>query len=353
MPSIRVCGSEVARDPIYVVGAGAIGGVIGAYLSRGGLDVVVVDNVREHVERIDTDGLRVSGFRGDRRFPLRAILPDDLPDSLRFVVLAVKAHHTNAALAPVSPRLAPDGFVLSAQNGLVEDTIAAAVGVERTVGAFVHFGADYQEPGHVLLANEAPMYVGELDRTFTPRLREVAAAMSLVVPTVQTDNVAGYLWSKLVYGVLAFAGALVDEPFGVVLGRHEERDLYVAIAREVTAVARAHGVRLEQFGGFDPARIDDGDAAAYAVVGGLAAASSNGLKAFTGIQRDLMVRHRPTEVDHQPGAVAARGRDVGVATPYCDAIHAMIKEVEGNARPLGWENLSDLRDRVEVVDAAG
>jgi 2-dehydropantoate 2-reductase len=340
----------VGRDTIYVVGAGAIGGVIGAYLARGGLEVVLVDAVRDHVDRVNAEGLRVSGFRGDRRFPLSAITPDALPDSLHFVILAVKAHHTLDALAPIAPRLAPDGFVLSAQNGLMEEAIAEVVGPRRTVGAFVHFGADYQEPGHVLLANEAPMYVGELDGSFTPRLREIAGVLSLVVPTLQTDNVLGYLWSKLVYGVLAFAAALVDRPFGEVLGRPEDRGLYVAVAREVTAVARAHGVRLESFGGFDPDRVDDGDAEASAVVGGLAAASSGGLKAYTGIQRDLMVRRRPTEVDHQPGVVAAKGRSVGVATPYCDAIHAMIKEVEAGLRPLGWANLDELRTRVDEGD---
>ncbi len=336
----------MAADPIHVVGAGAIGGVIGAYLARGGLDVVLVDRERAHVEAIEADGLRVSGFRGDHRFPLRAITPDDLPPVLHRVVLAVKAQHTADAIATIAPRLAPGGYVVSAQNGLCEETIAEAVGASRTVGCFVHFGADYQEPGHVLLANEAPMYLGELDGRFTPRLREVAGALSLVVPAVQTDNVFGYLWTKMVYGVLAFAAALVDRPFGEVLGRPSERDLYVAVAREVTAVARAHDVRLERFGGFEPARVDDGDEAASAVIGGLAAASAGGLKAYTGIQRDLMVRKRPTEVDHQPGLIRAKGRAVGVPTPWCDAIVDLIHEAEAGTRALGWDNLGELRDRV-------
>ncbi len=336
----------MSAGPIHVVGAGAIGGVIGAYLARGGLDVVLVDRERAHVEAIEAGGLRVSGFRGDHRFPLRAITPDDLPPVVHRVVLAVKAQHTADALAAIAPRLARDGYVLSAQNGLCEEEIAEAVGAARTVGCFVHFGADYQEPGHVLLANEAPMYLGELDGAFSPRLREVAGQLSLVVPTVQTDNVFGYLWAKLVYGVLAFAAALVDQPFGEVLGRPSDRDLYVAVAREVTAVAHAHDVRLERFGGFEPARVDEGDEAASAVVGGLAAASSGGLKAYTGIQRDLMVRKRPTEVDHQPGVIRAKGRAVGVATPWCDAIVDLIHEVEGGMRALGWDNLGELRDRV-------
>lgn len=332
-------------DPIFVVGAGAIGGVIGAYLARGGLDVVLVDRERAHVDAINANGLRISGFRGDHRFAVRAVTPDGLPARMHRVILAVKAQHTGTALAAIQPRLAPDGYVVSAQNGLCEESIAEAVGASRTIGTFVHFGADYQEPGHVLLANEAPMYVGELSGAFTPRLREVAGELSLVVPTVQTDNVFGYLWAKLVYGVLAFAAALVDEPFGEVLGRRSDRDLYVAVAREVTAVARGHGVRLERFGGFEPARVDDGDEAASDVVAGLAVASSGGLKAFTGIQRDLMVRKRPTEVDHQPGVIREKGRAVGVATPWCDAILDLIHEVERGARPLGRTNLDELRER--------
>ena len=91
------------------------------------------------------------------------MLPDDLPESLGAVLLAVKAHHTRTALAMIAPRLADDGFVVSLQNGINEPVIAEAVGAERTVGAFVNFGADYIRPGRIFLGGKGAFYIGEVD----------------------------------------------------------------------------------------------------------------------------------------------------------------------------------------------
>lgn len=337
---------------VYVVGAGAIGGVLGARMAQGGLDVTLVDNVREHVERMNAVGLRISGFRGEHVFPVKASHPDDLAGELHFVVLAVKAQHTREALAAVKERLADDGFVVSLQNGLVEEIIAEEVGIARTVGAFVHFGADYQEPGHILLANELPVFIGELDGSFSSRLREIAGAISLAMPVIQTSNIQGYLWAKMCYGSLAFAGALVDQPFGEVVGRSEFRDVFLAVAMETVQVATALGVTLETVGSFDPKAFLQGEPAGRAALEQLAASSKGGLKRYTGIQRDIMVRKRPTEVEHQPGAVARKGKEAGVATPYHDAVVSMIRQVEAGERPLGWNNLDELRQRGERMVTA-
>src|SRR6185312_613436 len=80
-----------------------------------------------------------------------AVSPEELPDELHAVLLAVKSQHTGDALAAIAPRLADDGFVVSLQNGVNEPEIAAQIGERRTVGAFVNFGADYLEPGRIFL----------------------------------------------------------------------------------------------------------------------------------------------------------------------------------------------------------
>ncbi|MDR7419620.1 MAG: 2-dehydropantoate 2-reductase [Armatimonadota bacterium] len=329
---------------ITIVGAGAIGGTAGAYLSEAGHDVLLVDNVAEHVAAINTRGLRISGIRGDRTFRVRACLPAELTGPLEFVILAVKAQHTEAALAPVVPLLARDGFVVSMQNGLNEEVIARHIGAERTVGCFVHFGADYQEPGHILLGNEHPIYFGELDGRTTPRVEMIAATLRAVMPTVVTDNIWGWLWTKMCYGSLYFAGALMDIPLHEVLQRREYRPSLGAVVTETVRVAHALGhTRLEQIGDFRPAAFADGyTPAAEAVFDKMAQWDGKSLKVFTGIQRDIMVRKRKTEVDHQPGAVAERAARLGIPVPHLHAVIRMIKEIEDGRRPMGWANLDAL-----------
>src|SRR5207237_649455 len=80
----------------------------------------------------------------------------------------------------IAPRLAPDGYVVSLQNGLNEPAIAARVGRARTVGALVNFGADYLSPGRIFLGGAGALSIGELDGRRSERVerlvREVRGA---------------------------------------------------------------------------------------------------------------------------------------------------------------------------------
>lgn len=155
--------------PITIVEAGAIGGTVGAYLDEAGYDVTLVDVSPEHVGAIQDRGLRITGARGERTFHPRAILAEDLRGPLRTVFLCVKGHFTEGTIRELEPLLAPDGYVLSLQNGLNESLIAEHVGEERTVGGFVHFGADLLEPGEIRLGYEATIHVGEINGRITSR----------------------------------------------------------------------------------------------------------------------------------------------------------------------------------------
>lgn len=183
---------------VTVVGAGAIGGTVGVLLHRAGHDLVLVDRDEAHVATINREGFRLSGLLNLVEL-VPAIVPDGLSHLVRdkrplgMVVLAVKAMDTEAAVEQIRPHLAPDGFVVSYQNGLNEEVIARIVGPERTVGAFVHFGADLLEPGHVVLATRPTTSISELDGSDTPRIHEIASVLSAVTEVEITPNLEGYL----------------------------------------------------------------------------------------------------------------------------------------------------------------
>jgi 2-dehydropantoate 2-reductase len=189
-----------------VVGAGAIGGTVGARLARAGHEVLFCDAAAEHVAAMNADGLTLEGPLEQFTVPARAVAPDELPDGLGAVLLAVKHQHTRAALQAIAPRLASDGFVVSLQNGINEPLIAEAVGPERTVGAFVNFGADYLAPGHIHYAGRGTFVVGEPDGRVSERVRALAADLEAEA----TDNVMGFLWAKEAYGAMLFATAVSD-----------------------------------------------------------------------------------------------------------------------------------------------
>jgi 2-dehydropantoate 2-reductase len=208
-------------------GAGAIGGTLGAYLARSGHDVTMVDTVVEHVEAIDRGGLRITGPIDEFTARVPAFTPATLTGTWETIVLATKAHHTGAAVRTLAPHLAAGGCVVSAQNGLNELVIAEAVGAERTMGAFVNFGADYLEPGVIHYGGRGAVVVGEIDGRSTPRVTAVRDAWSdFDSAAIVTPNVWGYLWGKEAYGAMLFATALTNESIADALAMREHQPLH-------------------------------------------------------------------------------------------------------------------------------
>jgi 2-dehydropantoate 2-reductase len=330
-----------------VWGAGAIGGTLGAYLARAGHDITLVDAATDHVDAIDANGLRITGPISEFTVRPTARPPNRLTGTWDTIILATKAHHTETAARALRPHLAPAGCVVSAQNGLNELAIAAALGEARTVGAFVNFGADYLEPGVIMYGGRGTVMVGEAfgDRGISPRVTAIRDAWrDFDERAAATDNIWGYLWGKEAYGAMLFATALTNDSIADCLARPEHRALYVALAREILAVAAARGVRPEAFDGFDPAAYLPAAPAEAAErsLDQLVAHNRKSAKTHSGIWRDLAVRKRPTEVDAQLGLVATLGAAAGVPTPLTSAVVRLIHEIERGQRTQGLEALDAL-----------
>ena len=341
-------GESFPTDPVLVWGAGAIGGTIGAFLARGGYHVRLVDVAEDHVAAVRSRGLEITGPVARFTVDVDATPPDALEGSWPVILLCVKAHHTASAARALRPHLDERGVVVSVQNGLNESVIASVVGPERTFGCFVNFGADYTGPGRVHYGGRGALVLGELDGRRTERAERLLALFRSFDPdAVLSDNVWGYLWSKLAYASMLFATALSREGIADALDRPEHRDLYRALAAEVVAVAHARGVRLEAFDGFEPeafARSAPPELAERSLRR-LVAHNRRSAKTHSGIWRDLAVRGRPTEVDAQLGVVVEHGDEVGVPMPLNRRLVAMIHEVERGARPQAVANLDALAAR--------
>ncbi len=328
-----------------VWGAGAIGGTMGAHLARAGHDVTFVDAVGEHVDAIGRDGIRITGPLAAFTVRAPAFTPERVRGAWDTIILATKAQHTESATRALRPHLSAGGCVISAQNGLNELAIAEVVGPDRTVGAFVNFGADYLEPGVIHYGGRGAVVVGEIDGRLTPRAVAVRDAWrDFDDRAVATPNVWGYLWGKEAYGAMLFATALTNESIADALALPEYRGLYIALAREMLAVAAARGVTPEAFDGFDPAAYlpSAPPGAAARSLDDLVAFNRRSAKTHSGIWRDLAVRRRPTEVDAQLGIVAALGRQAGVPTPLTERLVALVHDVERGARPQSLDTLAAL-----------
>jgi 2-dehydropantoate 2-reductase len=332
-------------DPVLVWGAGAIGGTIGAYLVRAGEEVLFVDAAADHVAAMCGTGLAIEGPIEQFSVPVRAVLPEQVEGRFSRILLCVKAHHTEAAAHALLPHLADGGYVASFQNGLNEFVIGKATGIERVIGAFINFGADYMAPGRILYGGRGACVLGEMDGRETARLAALHHLLLRFDPgAVTTDDILGYLWGKLGYGALLFATAVTDDSIADVLAAEEYRPVLAATAREAMSVAAAKGLRPRGFNGFDPLAFAPGGSAdgVDASMAEMVAFNRRSAKSHSGIWRDLAVRRRKTEVDAQLGPVVAEGAAFGVATPVTQRLIAMIHEIEDGRRRLDRANLRDL-----------
>ncbi|KRE09311.1 2-dehydropantoate 2-reductase [Bosea sp. Root381] len=341
-----------AQEPILIWGAGAIGGTLGAYWARAGIPVLLVDIVPEHVEACRTTGLAITGPIEEFRQVIPAVTPDELTGTYKCIVLAVKAGATEAAIAALAPHLAPDGFVLSAQNGLNEIAIAREVGAARTMGCFVNFGADWHGPGEILYGNAGAVVVGEINGQISARALAMHKLLRIFAPaSVLTTNIWGYLWGKLSYGAMLFATALTEDSMSANFADPERLVVWLALGQEVAAVADARGVSTLGFGEFDPMVFAPGrpEYPQIETIAWLADYTAKTAKTHSGIWRDLAVRKRKTEVDPQIGIIAAIGREVGVATPAIETMVELIHDVEEGRRPQSPDTLKVLIEQCRSV----
>ncbi len=330
---------------LTIVGAGAIGGLIGGHLARAGHNILLIDREREHIEAIQRDGLEISGAPP---FTVRvpACLPHEAREPIGTLILAVKTLHTREALAPVVPLLAPDGVVVSMQNGLEEAKIAAMVGADRTLGAFLTFGGYYDRPGRIVYSGPGSLRVGEIDGRTTPRAQHLARALSDFHPCEATDNIQGYLWGKLILGTIYFATATVDADVVDLLTQADARQALEALATEACDVAAALEIRVEPVDGFDPMAVRLGpprDArAADAAWAAQIAYWTRGLAHRTGVWRDLAVRHRKTEAEPILGALTEAADRTGRPVPRVRALVRIIRDLEEGRGQMRWGNLDEI-----------
>ncbi len=319
------------RSEVLIWGAGAIGGILGAYWARAGHPVKMVDIEPEHVEACRTEGLRVEGPVEEFTQVVPCFTPDELTGTYGQIVLAVKAQATEKAVHALLPHLAQDGYILSAQNGLNERTIAELAGPERTLGAFVNYGADWIGPGRILFGNRGAVVVGEIDGPIRSRTKEMHRLLQVFEPdSVLTDDIWAYLWGKLGYGAMLFATALTPDSMTTNFADPARGPALIGLAREVMQTAVAEGVDPKPFNGFEPSAFLPGasEAAALKSIADLAEFNSKTAKTHTGIYRDLAVRKRNTEVDPQVGNVAEIAASHGIETPLLRRLVELIHDIE-------------------------
>ncbi len=317
---------------IGIIGAGAIGSVVGGMLTRAGHDVTLIDQWPDHIEAIKRHGLRLSGTCGEHLVPVKAMHIHEtqgLRDPFDVIFISVKSYDTEwaTALATVYLRQ-PSGIVVDFQNGINDERVAAVAGRERTLGCVITISAGMYEPGHAIRTDTGSIgfKIGEHDGKDTPRAQEIARIMNDVAVTKVTPNLWGERWSKLAVNCMVNPiSGLSGFDSAEARTNQVPRRIAVFTAAEVIQVGRARGFEVEPIYSIKTQRFVDavaGDGLAE-VEADMSRDARSRVGGRPSMLQDVM-KGRRTEINYLNGYVADQGRQVGVKTPINDKIVELV-----------------------------
>lgn len=324
------------RTAIY--GAGSLGTILGAFITKNGGQVDLVNRNKAHVEALQKEGAKVIGTMNFTQ-KVTAYTPNEMSGLYDVIFLMTKQQHNTEVVTSIKEFLAPSGVIVTLQNGIPELQIADIVGENRVLGCTVAWGATLKEPG-VCELTSAPdsltFSLGSLTPGEHPLLPKVKELLQMMGPVELDANFIGTRWSKLLINS-AFSGmsAVLGCTFGEAAKDRASRKIVQALIKECIDVCAAGGIKIEPVQGKDIVKLLDYNNPVKKAISNFIipiAIRKHALLRASMLQ-DLE-KGKLTEVDAINGVVSAFGRKVGCPTPMNDKVVEIVHRIEkGELRP--------------------
>lgn len=329
------------RTAIY--GAGSLGTILGAFIAKGGVPVELINRNKAHIEALNANGAKVVGTLEFTQ-KVKSYCPDQMSGQYDILFLMTKQQNNKEVVQMLKDYLAPDGVLVTFQNGLPEMQIAEILGEERVLGCTVAWGATLLSPGVCELTSSPDALSFSLGSISEKRSRHFSKVKELLemMGTVDVEeNFIGTRWSKLLINA-AFSGmsAVLGCTFGEAAGPKESRRIVQALIKECIDACATGGIRIEPVQGKDIVKLLD-------YKGGIKKALSffiipiairKHAKLKASMLQDLE-KGKLTEVDAINGAVSDYGRKVGCPTPMNDKVVDIIHKIEQGQLKPSFDNL--------------
>lgn len=324
---------------ICIYGAGAMGTVLGAFLTKNGIPVDLVSRNAEHVACLKTNGAQITG-KANFIVPVSARLPEEMTGEYDLIFLMTKQRENPTIASFLKPFLGDQGVICTMQNGLPERAVADVIGKDRTYGCAVVWGANMLCPGKAELTSETMSFsVGAFGGG--TKAREIATVLSSVGTVRVEENLIGVRWAKLMTNA-SFSGlsVITGKSFGALAKNFKSRRILQQIIKESIDVADAAGIRIERLQGRDIRRIFDYRNPLKKCVSFflLPFAIKRHSSLVSGMLLDLQ-RGKKTEIDFITGIVSRYGKEYGVETPASDKVIELVHGIENGLYEICTDNL--------------
>ncbi len=346
-------------ERIAIMGGGAVGCYLSAFMTREGEDVTLIDVWPENVEAIKRDGVKVTGSQGPFTSPVKALHLHEMQavdEPFDIVFIAMKSYDTRWASIFMEAYLKEDGFAVSSQNSINDPVLAEVFGQQRAVGCIMStIEVALWEPGHVTRGGQPGrdrgydvFRVGEHVGPVTPRVERIVELVSSIDGARSTTNLWGERWAKL-------ASNCMGNPAGAMsgLGSHgmadssEARLLKMNIAAEVVRVGTALNYHIESVSGVEASTwLDLSRGDVFEELDSRLRGKGR-MDWHSSMSQDV-IKGRRSEIDFLNGLVSNSGRDAGVPTPVNDATVAIMREIDGRRAAPDPSHMSTVLDQAKV-----
>ncbi len=333
-----------AFNRIALVGAGSLGLVLGAYISKSGRQIDLIDSDQAHVDALNLNGARIIGT-SEFTVPVHGITPEQMEGSYDLILYLVKQTADEIALPQIAEHMHEKSILCTLQNGLPEPGLVERFGLERVMGATVGWGATLVGPGVSQVTSTEPtrhFVLGRPDGVIDDLVYRVRAVLEQMCRTEITNNLMGIRWCKLGINAL-FSGlsAGLGSTYGVIMENDRFLGYAAAMGKELADVARANGVTLAVDAGMDFAgELYYEDEAELPRVLARYRRLLDGQQQLEASMLQDIRKGRRCEVDAINGMVSYYGKRAGIPTPKTDALIRLIKEAEAGVRVPSPENFA-------------
>ena len=304
---------------VAVLGAGAMGCLFGGLMAEKGLDVVLIDVWKDHVDTINKNGLKMDGHGGDRFIKIKATTDPSTLKPVDAIIIMCKATALKIALTNAKNIIGDKTMLMSFQNGIGHEAIMQEIaGKDKVLGGTTTQASNIVGPGHIKNHGSLPSWIGEYEGGMSDRVSDLAETFTAHnLETIAVADIKKRKWMKL------FALTAIG-PLSSVFNLHHT-DLYITnknqkvsrslgkqIILETRAVAKADGVDvtedecLEMFNKIVDSKQTNKSSMCFDIL-----------------------NKRKTEIEFINGAVAKIGKNHGIKTPMNDLMYDMIMVKEG------------------------
>ncbi len=330
---------------VAIYGAGAMGTILGAYITKAGYDIDLINRNLDHIKSLKKDGAKVIG-KIEFTQVVKALLPEEMTKKYDIIFLMTKQRFNKEIVKSLVPFLSKKGVVCTMQNGMPEDSVANVIGKDKTIGCTMSWGATFKGNGVSELTSEASrdtltFSIGKFGNNDDELFNYIVKLLDTMGNVKVEENFIGARWAKLLINS-AFSGLSVvtNANFGEIVKDKKTRLLALHAIKECIDVAHANNIKIEPIQGKDVVKLMNYNNIFKKQLSLflLPIAMKKHKLIKSSMLRDLE-KGRKTEVDTINGVVCEYGIKANIKTPINDKIVEIVRLIENNELKPEWNNI--------------